>query len=62
MSDNNSVPGPLRLIGEEWIAHGYQYTPGIPFAEECPICGSPNTTCTAYSHEAGMKFQREEQP
>lgn len=50
-------PGPSRLIGEEWIAHGYQTTPDMLTPDPCPICGSPNGTCTNATHLAGMQQQ-----
>lgn len=57
MGYQNSWSGPDRLIGEEWIEHGYQVSPSTIEAEDCPICGARNTTCTDATHRAGMAQQ-----
>lgn len=49
-------PDPSRLIGAEWIEHGYRVTPDFREPEECPICQSPDTTCTDATHRAGMAY------
>lgn len=37
---------PLRLIGQEWVDHGYPITPIFEEVEPCPICDMPNQVCT----------------
>jgi len=54
------APGPDRLVGEEWIEHGYQASPSFLVPEECPICGSPDGTCTDATHRFGMALQQDE--
>lgn len=54
MGDDLS-PG-LRLLGEEWIDHGYPLTPVLPEdLGPCPICGAPNTTCTGREFHNGIE-------
>lgn len=60
MGYNNSSSGPDRLIGQEWIEHGYQTSPLSLEAEDCPICGARNTTCTDATHRMGMAAQQSE--
>ena len=60
MGTFDSMSGPSRLIGEEWVEHGYRTSPTTLVPDECPICGSPNNTCTALTHAIGMEMQRQE--
>lgn len=43
---DGSCSGPLRLLGAEWVDHGYPITPIFDDFEPCIICGMPNSTCT----------------
>lgn len=38
-----------RLIGEEWIEHGYKINPIFEEVEPCPICDAPNQTCSIHT-------------
>lgn len=46
--------GHVRLIGEEWIEHGYRASPIFDEVEPCAICDAPNQTCT---HFTSMSYE-----
>ena len=54
---NGSYSGPFashdedRIIGTEWIEHGYKFIPIVEEVDPCIIDGAPQNTCTDSSHE-----------
>lgn len=42
---DGSYPGPLHLVGQEWVEHGYRVSPIFENPEPCIICGAPQSTC-----------------
>lgn len=67
---NGSYPGPqqsvgeLRIIGQEWVDHGYKITPIFEEIEPCAICDAPDQNCThftvydPYAQEGGSDVSR----
>lgn len=49
-------PAPDRLIGEEWIEHGYVTMPDMREPEACFICQIEDGSCTDATHRAGMAY------
>lgn len=58
--DGNGFPRQYdcRMIGQAWVDDGYPISPSYLEAEDCPVCGAPQTTCTNETHTAGMDYQR----
>lgn len=49
-------PATQRLLGQDWIDHGYQ--PDVAMEDDiepCIICGAPNSICTGKDHFNGTQ-------
>jgi hypothetical protein len=52
-ASSGSDSGPLHLIGQEWVEHGYPLTPDFAEAWPCIIDGVPFNACVGHDDSTG---------